>query len=159
MSCMSTGRISLVVLGVSESMSAPPLFAFGSDHCKLTLHESLPDMDRGLSDDAHRVLPDDVQRSKHAVPSFLPESLEKRLAGRIRTMGRRLVLLELDFAADTSDTVQQLASEGDGRLLVHGPVSGSIPKETRSQLTLIRHEASSMPFSSSGRSRSMALFE
>jgi hypothetical protein len=159
MSCMSTGRISLVVLGVSESKSAPYLPALRSDRCKLTLHESLPDVDRGLSDDAHRVLPDDVQRSKHAVPSFLPESLEKRLAGRIRAVGRRLVLLELDLAADTIDTVQQLASERDGRLLLPGSVSGSISKETRNQPTLIRHEASSIPFSSSGRSRSMALFE
>jgi hypothetical protein len=116
-------------------------------------------MDRGLPDDAHRVLPDDVQRSKHAVPSFLPESLEKRLAGRIRAVGRRLVLLELDLAADTSDTVQQLASERYGRLLVPGSMSGSISKEKPGPPTLIRHEASSMPFSSSGRSRSIALFE
>jgi len=77
------------------------------------MHKSLPDVDRRLADSRHGVLADNVEGGKDTVATLRAKSLEKSLAGLVGTAAGSLVLLELDLAADTSDTVQELAGKRD----------------------------------------------
>lgn len=73
-------------------------------------------MDGGLSDDTHRVLSDDVKRRKNPVPPLLPQRLQQRLSRLIRRVCRHLFFLQLHLTTNSCDTVEELASERDGRL-------------------------------------------
>jgi hypothetical protein len=74
-------------------------------------------MDRSLSDDTHRILSDNVERRENTVSPLCAERIEQSLSSHVGAVSGRLLIFELDLAADTSDTVEQLSGERDGRLL------------------------------------------
>ena len=100
MSCMSTGKISRVVLGVS-AVSSMPL----ARPRRLTLDQGFPDMDRGLSDRADIVLAHNVQRGKDPVPALWPQGLEQRFASVVGAVSWNFLFFQLDLATDPSDTI------------------------------------------------------
>lgn len=62
-------------------------------------------MDRRLADDAHRILSDDIKCCQDTISLVLSKGLEESLSGIVGRVSRRLLVFELDLAADTSDLV------------------------------------------------------
>lgn len=82
------------------------------------LDEGLPDVDRGRTDGADRILTDNVESREDLVSLLGTKSLQERLSGRVARRRLCTVLdLDLGLAADTRDLEQELSSEGDGGLL------------------------------------------
>lgn len=81
------------------------------------MYKGFPDVNRSLADNSDGILAHDVESGKDSIAALLTESLEESFACLIRALGRSVFFFHLDLAADARDTVQQLTSKSNGRLL------------------------------------------